>query len=84
MSHKLKNTLMNNTYRIQTPVMYMKGRKTLNVLSYQTDKVYEVQLEDAEKITLSTFTRLLHQADIRNQDPEDVGGEVMVVDKNVI
>ncbi len=75
---------MNNTYRIQTPVMYMKGRKKLSVLSYQTDKVYEVQLEDSENITLSTFFRLLHQADIRNQDPEDIGGEVMVVDKNVI
>ena len=84
MSHKLKDTLMNNTYRIQTPVLYMKGRQKLTVLSYQTDKVYEVQLEDAENITLSTFTRLLHQADIRNQDPEDVGGEVMVVDKNVV
>lgn len=84
MSHKMKDTLMNNTYRIQTPVMYMKGRKKLTVLSYQTDKVYEVQLEDSENITLSTFFRLLHQADIRNQDPEDIGGEVMVVDKNVI
>jgi len=84
MSHKMKDTLMNNTYRIQTPVMYMKGRKKLSVLSYQTDKVYEVQLEDSENITLSTFFRLLHQADIRNQDPEDIGGEVMVVDKNVI
>tara|TARA_R100000773_G_C4196169_1_gene100250 strand:- start:351 stop:539 length:189 start_codon:yes stop_codon:yes gene_type:complete len=62
----------------------MKGRKKLSVLSYQTDKVYEVQLEDSENITLSTFFRLLHQADIRNQDPEDIGGEVMVVDKNVI
>ena len=80
----MKDTLMNNTYRIQTPVMYMKGRKKLSVLSYQTDKVYEVQLEDSENITLSTFFRLLHQADIRNQDPEDIGGEVMVVDKNVI
>ena len=84
MSHKMKDNLMNNTYRIQTPVMYMKGRKKLTVLSYQTDKVYEVQLEDSENITLSTFFRLLHQADIRNQDPEDIGGEVMVVDKNVI
>ena len=47
MSHKMKDNLMNNTYRIQTPVMYMKGRKKLTVLSYQTDKVYEVQLEDS-------------------------------------
>ena len=75
---------MNNTYRIQTPVRFIKGEQKLNVLSYQTDKVYEVQLEDCEDIRLSTFFRLCHEADIRNEDPTDPSSEVMVVDKNVV
>lgn len=81
--HKLDESLLNNTYRIQAPVKFQNGTNILKVLSYQTDKVYDIHLEGAKDIRLSTFFRLCHQADIRNEY-DTVGGEVMTVDKDVI
>jgi hypothetical protein len=82
--HKLDENLLNNTYRIQAPVSFNEhGENKLKVLSYQTDKVYEVVLKGCNDIRLSTFFRLCHQADIRNE-AEETSGETMVVDRNVV
>ena len=72
--HKLDENLLNNTYRIQAPVSFNEhGENVLKVLSYQTDKVYDVHLQDSNEIKLKTFFRLCHQADIRNEIEETNG-----------
>lgn len=82
--HKLDENLLNNTYRIQAPVSFNdQGQDNLKVLSYQTDKVYDIHLKGCKDIKLSTFFRLCHEADIRNEEHE-TNGETMVVDKNVV
>lgn len=82
--HKLDSSLLNNTYRIQAPVKFNEDHcNQVKVLSYQTDKVYDIHLKGCDDLKLSTFFRLCHQADIRNE-AEECQGETMVVDKNVV
>ena len=54
--HKLDSSLLNNTYRIQAPVKFNEDHcNQVKVLSYQTDKVYDIHLKGCDDLLFKSI-----------------------------